>query len=174
LYQERPLLYPSDGPGINDKEEWFPAAFDYLNVDLGVEFVELVDIWVKLERSFHWRYGKDPLPSAGRPKVLSDWIKSGRYKAKHGGNGPKLKGVVLDVFSGAFDKWWQSLKPKGDDWTSLNRPGPNGWLSLLAGLKWWGLALEEEQSDAKKRWLEVVSDHSVVLNALLKYREQNF
>ncbi|THU94029.1 hypothetical protein K435DRAFT_669150, partial [Dendrothele bispora CBS 962.96] len=151
---------------------WFPAAFKYLNVDLGVEFIELLRRWVEFERFFGWSYTREGLASSNRPQELSNWIKSGRYKAKYGGSGPKLTGIARKQFSSALDVWWHSLKPKGDNWTLLNHHGPNGWLSLLVGLKWWGLAMENEELEAKKEWLDIVLDMSMILDALLQYQKQ--
>lgn len=79
-------------------------------------------------------------------------------------------------------KWWASLQPSwrdlgagnrlsqisvmGDDWKSLNVPGKNGWLSIMACLKWWGVYAAEKE---KAQWVEVVEDVLMMLNGLIAH-----
>ncbi|KIJ14163.1 hypothetical protein PAXINDRAFT_79801 [Paxillus involutus ATCC 200175] len=61
----------------------------------------------------------------------------------------------LNKFCAEFWAWWSTLQPKwrvlplqpgtlhtihevAGDWTTLDKPGLNGFLSILAALKWWG------------------------------------
>lgn len=57
----------------------------------------------------------------------------------------------LDVFKTRWWAWWKELQPserdvggelkridEGLDWTTLAKPGDNGFLLVLYGLVWWG------------------------------------
>jgi hypothetical protein len=106
---------------------------------------------------------------------VSDWIRVGCSRTK------KIP-VVLDV---EWSAWWDSLQPGwrrhdrdgkwmagGDavyggnkEWGFLDRPGPNGCLSVVASLYFWGVC-EEQPAAAKKQWIKAVEDVAWMLEGL--------
>lgn len=91
----------------------------------------------------------------------------------------------IDDFGIAVAKWWYNLQPKfrqgegynilqsyvsptptPDPWSSLRRGGPNGMLSLLTMLAWWGRAVDgttQWQEDTRALWAKTVGDVTEVL-----------
>ncbi len=80
--------------------------------------------------------------------------------------------------------WWRSLQPAwrrpgnsgpmeqrkyGNDWTSMNVSGPNGWLGIAATLFWWGKAAVAMEAAAKEKWIEAVCDSVWMLKGLLEF-----
>ncbi|KAJ3752594.1 hypothetical protein EV360DRAFT_29681, partial [Lentinula raphanica] len=132
---------------------WLPAAFDYVNVDLGPKFKAVVTAWISLERTSHWltdRYER--LPSVARPRLLAKWVDNKRYLKE--GNEPDIAQECGDQFGEEVKNWWIALQPErkrsgvtadfdaGQDWKSLNKYGLNGWFGIIVCLKWWGMNLQ--------------------------------
>ncbi len=169
---------------------WFIPAFRYLNVDLGKNYIALVKQWVVLERANTWKNPRSGLMTHGRPKVVTTWLQNTRYERK--GSEPKLTGESLIAFTIHFWSWWVNLQPTwrlvteesqlksvdnfGDDWESLDKCGRNGWLLLIASLKWWGEALDSESGDKRQqlhnKWTRVLEDISMMLGGLIEYRSK--
>ncbi|KAJ3717019.1 hypothetical protein C8R42DRAFT_587661, partial [Lentinula raphanica] len=167
---------------------WFKEAFEFLNIDLGSPFATLVDRWSDFERINGWKSSKHALSSVNRPEEVSKWIRYGRYA--------RIKIVIspsqIDGFAARMQLWWVQLQPEwrklendlrlvpvehfGDDWKSLDIHGINGWLSLLAGLRWWGESLAQEksleQNGGDHDWLELLEDMSRMLLGLIKYKRK--
>ncbi|KAJ7790285.1 hypothetical protein B0H14DRAFT_2292083, partial [Mycena olivaceomarginata] len=93
----------------------------------------------------------------GRPEEIQVWI---RYARK---GTPKIKS--MEKFAKEWEGWWMALNPewrindgalvkevKGS-WEPLRKPGANGFLGLLAGLKWW-----REKLGATKKWVAALED----------------
>ncbi|KAJ7020768.1 hypothetical protein C8F04DRAFT_907597, partial [Mycena alexandri] len=89
-----------------------------------------------------------------RPQAVSKWIGVGRTRTN------KIPDVADTArYGDEWYAWWDSLQPKwrtrdrtgnwkmggdteygGDEeWGYLDRPGPNGCLSVVAGLYFWGV-----------------------------------
>ncbi|KAJ7638043.1 hypothetical protein DFH06DRAFT_922956, partial [Mycena polygramma] len=71
--------------------------------------------------------------------------------------------------------WWGFMQPKwrrrttdgkwknggetqyggNEEWGVLDRPGPNGCLSVVASLYFWGVCADQP-ADVRQRWLEAV------------------
>ncbi|KAJ3816626.1 hypothetical protein F5880DRAFT_1453592, partial [Lentinula raphanica] len=135
--------------------QWFKDAFEFLDVDLGVSYTSLVELYIEFERVSGWHTSRIGLPKLNRPNELNDWISYGRYSKKKIVIAPEM----VEDFKARFMGWWISLQPKWrrvaggnglslasdsvdlDDWKSLDYSGKNGWLSLLAGIRWWGEGL---------------------------------
>ncbi|KAJ3749304.1 hypothetical protein DFH05DRAFT_1371414, partial [Lentinula detonsa] len=165
---------------------WFKDAFDFLNIDLGSPFAMLVDCWSNFESLNGWKTGKHAISSMNRPKEVTKWIQCRRYARITITIAP----AQLDGFAERMWLWWVHLQPEwrklgkdlrpapvehfGDDWKSLDIYGINGWLSLLAGLKWWGesLAMEKnvKQNGKDHNWLELIEDMSKMLLGLTMYK----
>ncbi|KAJ6489313.1 hypothetical protein C8R47DRAFT_952517, partial [Mycena vitilis] len=141
--------------------------------DLGCHFTSLLAALVDLETAF----GFDEetyicLPADFRPDAVNKWIKGGRTT--------KTKKIPLvkkpAKYADQWYQWWDFLQPQwrrcgpdgnwaagGDatygganEWDALDAPGPNGCLSLVAGLYFWGAV--EQPPDVRQRWLVAVQD----------------
>ncbi|KAF8205186.1 hypothetical protein K438DRAFT_1529246, partial [Mycena galopus ATCC 62051] len=124
----------------------------------GDEWARLVDLWWKLEESAGFESSTKMLPTAGRPKQVSEWVKNACKGI------PK---VEIEIFAAQWWTWWTAINPswrhvidgkpvmEGEgSWASLKCPGQNGLLNVLACLKWWGAALNGESAE----WLEAMRD----------------
>ncbi len=165
---------------------WFTDAFECLTaVNLGEDYIALVEKWTALERTNRWATSRLGLTKAGRPTKLSKWIRNSRKQTSE----PDLSGDLIKFTNSVWD-WWLRLQPSwrcattkdqlkpielfGDDWQTLNVCGKNGWLCLLVTLKWWGTALLHQSGDEREGlqddWLRAVHDISMMLDGLLRYR----
>ncbi|KAJ3709688.1 hypothetical protein C8R42DRAFT_584982, partial [Lentinula raphanica] len=166
---------------------WFADAFSYLNIDLGPQWREVVTTWVEFERVFGW--AKTPshhpraFPALLRPKELSHWIGNCRYERK--GSEPVFDDLSFVEFIDKFWNWWASIQPEwrgldmgsrpapvscyGSDWKTLNIHGKNGWLSVLACLKWWGVYIGNDGGERRQEWLKAVRDVHVMLTGLVDH-----
>jgi hypothetical protein len=167
----------------------------YLEVsarDLGGSYNSLLAIWRDLERAFEWEKsgGKAPwnAKSANRPATLEKWVKAGRTRGDIGkGVGPNIGAVA--VFGAAWWRWWAKvqlswrvedrgrperflresyLEATTEKWSVMRHPGPNGALSFVATLYWWGMAVEEEgEREDRESWAEAVRDVKWMFAGLL-------
>lgn len=106
----------------------------------------------------------------GRPEELQTWIKYARKKK------PAIED--LDKFVVEWKGWWMGLNPKwrvqGDvllkevkgPVESLRKPGANGFLSVLTGLKWWW-----EGKGATEEWIATFEDVTWAMSAVLGKRQ---
>ncbi|KAJ7869810.1 hypothetical protein B0H13DRAFT_1635086 [Mycena leptocephala] len=149
--------------------------------DLGCHYTSLLAALVKLETTFGFKEDTySTLPSEHRPLQVHDWIRSGRTRAK---KIPK----VLDVekYADEWQRWWDSLQPEwrrrgpdkkwraggdatyggNEEWGVLDRPGPNGCLSVMGSLYFWGVC-EDQSTGVKECWLDAVQDVVWMLEGL--------
>ncbi|KAJ7154640.1 hypothetical protein C8R46DRAFT_911249, partial [Mycena filopes] len=107
-----------------------------------------------------------------RPEQVHKWIKSGR--AARSTKIPQI--TNLTKYAREWGQWWDSLQPewrqrngdgtwavggdttygRDDEWGHLDTPGPNGCLSIVAGLFLWGAAQQSDES--KAAWMAAVQD----------------
>ncbi|KAJ7035486.1 hypothetical protein C8F04DRAFT_955038 [Mycena alexandri] len=150
------------------------------SVDLGCHFTALLAAFVKAETAFGFdetTYGK--LAVDHRPEEVNKWIKRGR--AGRSTVILTIKNVVK--FAKEWGQWWDFLQPtwrerregiwlaggdaaygRDDAWGLLDTPGPNGCLSLIAGLFMWGVAQQDDES--KGQWMAAVQDVSWMMEGL--------
>ncbi|KAJ7768830.1 hypothetical protein B0H16DRAFT_1307572, partial [Mycena metata] len=164
-----------------DAPKWLRENVDWMaSVDLGCHFTALLAAFVRAETAFGFddtTYGK--LAVDHRPEEVNKWIKWGR--AGRSANIPTIKNVRK--FAQDWGQWWEFLQPewrerqegnwlaggdaaygRDDAWGLLDTPGPNGCLSLIAGLFMWGAA---QQDDALKgQWMAAVQDVSWMMEGL--------
>ncbi|KAJ3965042.1 hypothetical protein EV361DRAFT_811323 [Lentinula raphanica] len=168
------LSYPEDALQSKNASAWFPEAFKYVNVDLSDQYLAFVQDYIAFEGAKNWSSSPKGLPARDRPKELTRWIAGCRYE--RAGSEPKLKKEDLECFSQVFMAWWTSLKSsslekvsgKGKKPSSLNISGKNGWLSVVACIKWWGMALgEDREGPAGGDWRRAISDVHLTLKNLL-------
>ncbi len=139
--------------------------------NLGSEWDLLCSNWLKFEEDFQFQ-GTGKLGCQRRPWVITGWIQRARS--------PTYRPDIDDVngFEADFHVWWQSLQPEWrrvdtakkskqpeGDWDCIRQSGPNGLLSVVAALFFWGGAVQN--TSARTAWLEALTDVSYVLEQLL-------
>ncbi|KAJ7019716.1 hypothetical protein C8F04DRAFT_875880, partial [Mycena alexandri] len=101
-----------------------------------------------------------------RPDEVHTWVSRARNTI------PAI--TNLESFIKAFKSWWVDINPPwrktslpmvknaGGPWTSMDIPGPNGFLNVLMCLKWWRGAMDEESEE----WKEALEDVKWVLESM--------
>lgn len=161
--------------GTENAPEWVTDALKFLqSVALGLEWDALLASWFAFEQGSGFE-GSVRLGTRSRPRVVGEWIKYARTDTfRH-----EIKNV--SSFANEFNTWWASLQPAwrtddasrvlrrdDGDWECLRRPGLNGLLSILAGLFFWGCAVQKSTATARSAWLDAVDDVSYSIAQLLK------
>ncbi|KAJ7168774.1 hypothetical protein C8R46DRAFT_897828, partial [Mycena filopes] len=156
--------------------------------NLGVHFRALMQTLIRLEERFGF---DEPPPLRGlgkelRPLEVTTWINAGR--------GTRSKNVydagIRDVgdYGTRWRAWWDSLQPEwrkkdkhgarkvyseydeGMDWDTLASRGPNGTLSVVASLYFWGSACEgaavASTPEDKQLWEAAVHDVTWMLEGV--------
>ncbi|KAJ7036477.1 hypothetical protein C8F04DRAFT_953941 [Mycena alexandri] len=137
----------------------------------GKEWDQLVVNWCKLERAYGLKNSTTPLPAAGRPQAIGDWVKGGRSTTRK----PK---IVLEDHIASWIAWWDGMAPdwrirdaegnllreREGAWGRLVRPGGNGMLTALICLVWW----LEGEGKTTERWLAAVRDANWVVEGLVR------
>ncbi|KAJ6490425.1 hypothetical protein C8R47DRAFT_977341, partial [Mycena vitilis] len=102
----------------------------------------------------------------GRPSEIQTWIKYARATR------PEIKNSVQ--FIEKWQGWWKSINPswrlqdgvlvkKSEGaWDVMRKPGSNGFLGVLACLKWW-----REEKGSTSEWADALADVTWVLRTLL-------
>jgi hypothetical protein len=184
LLQEAPPPSPLDGIDTSTWPAWFKNGFMPLQeVKLGREWEGLLLKYINIEARAKFvseRGAMHAFSSAKRPAEVEWWIARAR----------KPKPVIKDIakFKDNFWSWWKGLQPKwrevgnvdgpltsghrcfegpGDgDWVDLNKPGQNGFLTVVSLLCWWGHALCNG-NHGMTEWRAAVDDVDWVLSKML-------
>ncbi|KAF8834543.1 hypothetical protein BDN67DRAFT_985248 [Paxillus ammoniavirescens] len=175
---------PQASVSLDISPEWFRTAYGYLNaIVLPEKFKGLLATFFRLERSSGFASDKGAayaLSSKGRLDVIHWWI-----SCTHNGCPPICD---LDKFSGQFWAWWCALQPTwqdltvpihgyalvklhniSGDWTTLDKPGLNGFYSILAAISWWGAELSDQASNWQLAlWDAVVDDVHWTMEQIIK------
>ncbi|KAJ7695516.1 hypothetical protein B0H16DRAFT_1351008 [Mycena metata] len=166
---------PAEAPSwLHKNVEWMQS------VDLGVHFSALLGALVKAETAFGFdeeTYGY--LSTDHRPDQVQQWIKRGRAPKAQSFDKLKIKNV--GKFAKEWGAWWDLLQPAwrrrdslvaggdavygaDDEWDRLDTPGPNGCLSVVAGLFLWGLS--DNSEELRNMWRTAVQDVAWMLEGL--------
>lgn len=103
-----------------------------------------------------------------RPSEIAVWMKNGRHWKEV---------VIADIekFRQRWWAWWHSLQPESrvcdditlipaspdSDWSSLSKPGRNGFLLIMVSLMWWG-----KGSNQDGPWIHAVAEVTAVIACL--------
>ncbi|KAJ6450232.1 hypothetical protein C8R47DRAFT_1230344 [Mycena vitilis] len=132
---------------------WLEKNVTWLMQDeLGCHYRALLVALVALEAKFGFDEANNGALSAKkRPTQVTAWVNRGRDRMKYP---PSVSDV--DAYGLEWAAWWDSLQPvwreRGGDgywavggswggpdkWDPLEAPGPNGCISVVAGLFFWG------------------------------------
>jgi hypothetical protein len=133
--------------------DWFRLGFrEVTGEELGPTFNQILLRFIEIESAAGFTDKKKGFPSSGRPCELGKWIGGGRWRR----SAPPITNI--GNFEKTWWKWWAGLQPEwregresgnlvrgiyGDKWDDMTVPGPNGWLSIIACLYWWGCATRQ-------------------------------
>ncbi|KAJ2924243.1 hypothetical protein H1R20_g12850, partial [Candolleomyces eurysporus] len=151
------ILPPRPPPGaIGEPEEpsWFAPTYKYLkNSSLGQEWDSLVEKWAGYEQMKGWKSGKG-LPAKGRPEEWSQWTSKARHGARNYKSTPNVEDPnELGIYIG---KWVATFND-----ADFGRTGPNGVVSLLTMMVWWGIPALTPSSwndDSRPQWRILLQD----------------
>lgn len=138
--------------------------------------------------------GKGSLPVHGRPEEWSKWTAK-TWRGVRPYDKPPTIDDPADI-GVAIVKWWTLMQPTfrvpdeglplpvysspnedGDPWSPLRKSGPNGFISLLMLMAWWGHAASTEQSEWQDNslplWEGLLTDIDRVLEEMIKTSEQS-
>ena len=62
-----------------------------------------------------------------------------------------------------------TLRTTAGEWTNMDKPGSNGFLSILAALNWWGAQIKVDGAQSEL-WHAAVADVSWVIEQLIEAR----
>ncbi|KAJ7123326.1 hypothetical protein C8R46DRAFT_928270, partial [Mycena filopes] len=166
-----PLVFGADVP------DWLRGALGVLcRRDLGIHFNALMQALIRVEE----RVGFEDDPPRNRlaklrPTEVSAWIGSGRGMRSKNPYDAGVKSAA--AYRKKWDLWWSSLQPEwrkqqrgrwvamdyddGLDWGELASHGPNGGLSIVAAVYFWGVAcVDKAETTAadKEKWEMAVHD----------------
>ncbi|RXW15578.1 hypothetical protein EST38_g10271 [Candolleomyces aberdarensis] len=167
-----------------DSKIWFDEASSWLKGrGLGSLFDEVVESWEKLEETM--AYGlvaKGSIPMANlRPAEWRNWTSKGRMGRRLYEQVPIIAPAGAAEFGLTVLKWWCAIQPafrqnaqgpiplptyatpgsSDDVWAPLRKGGPNGLVSVVTLLSWWGLAAQtvpEFEKDSRSEWKAMVVD----------------
>ncbi|KAK7014447.1 SERTA domain-containing protein 3 [Paramarasmius palmivorus] len=144
------------------------------------EWAQSIKTWIELERVYGFVTSRQTLPTELRPDVVTFWTKQARKMST------PPPDVMVAGFNGKVITWWSSMMPSwrtkdangqwvqsGEgDWGILRCPGLNGFLSVLACLRWW--LIQEgatSVSMASAAWRATFEDVCWVMEELRKSEE---
>ncbi|KAJ6619640.1 hypothetical protein B0H10DRAFT_1710662, partial [Mycena sp. CBHHK59/15] len=155
---------------------WFKVLYAEVSLkNLGGSFNSLLALFVEIERAYKWEKSKGKgLGATNRPAQVGAWVTAGRGTRR----GPRYP--LVAVYDAAWWQWWGDLQPQWrvadggkprrfsrevclgvakEHWVTLRHPGPNGVLSLVASLYWWGAKVAVAgKTEDKESWAEAVQD----------------
>ena len=166
--------------------ECFRTAFNYLQQpNLGQVFCDLLELYFRLEESSGFANKKGTahaLSSKHRPDAVHWWISHARTSR------PPVRDV--NMFAKEFWTWWCALQPAwrklsipsstqlaftpctiAGEWTIMDKPGANGFLSVLAALNWWGAQIKVDGAESYL-WHAAVADVRWVIEQLIEARSR--
>ncbi|KAJ2921352.1 hypothetical protein H1R20_g15743, partial [Candolleomyces eurysporus] len=175
---------PVEKKSMEESLLWFHEAGGWFKGrGLGPLFDEVVASWEKLEETLSYGISaKGSLPMAGlRPTEWRSWTSKGRMGRRVYEQVPVIDPSDAAEFGLTVLKWWSAMQPAfrqntqglmplpayatpgstSDQWSSLRKGGPNGIVSVVTLLAWWGLAAKEVPEfakDSRSEWKAMALD----------------
>lgn len=154
---------------------WVTNALTLFNsANLGAEWQALISAWLEFEKVSDYEEIQR-LRCRRRPHAVGEWIQNARTVTYR----PKIKNI--SKFATEFAAWWKNIQPtwrmenvnsqtpqEEGNWDEIRRPGLNGLLSVIAGLFFWGNAIQTPPRAAAARatWLKALNDVAYVVERL--------
>ncbi|KAF8062348.1 hypothetical protein FPV67DRAFT_1508149 [Lyophyllum atratum] len=165
-----------------ERPTWAVAAEAHLLTrDLGNEWAKCVGAWVRFEDAMG-SHAKGALPSTKtRPEEWAKWVAKGRGGVRAYASTPAIQDPL--EFGYAVMAWWKSMQPAFrqttevlpkpiydspeldvssiEDWAALRKGGPNGMVSVMTMLVWWGQCMNsgsQWQDTSEPHWRACVND----------------
>ncbi|KAK0436993.1 hypothetical protein EV421DRAFT_1739211 [Armillaria borealis] len=190
--RRKPTLSPADAACLEDEKwpPWFKKARDALQSpllsSLGDGWDDIMWFWTLIEGRQEFKTSRNSIgPQAAelRPAEVGDWLKRGRNVEYV----PELGRKDVKVLGESWWAWWKALQPEwrdisgvegcleGDhqtgnsDWDCLWHLGANGLMTVLIGLKWWGLLITKHYGMGSMRmrnWEAAVEDILWVMTSM--------
>ncbi|KAJ7457523.1 hypothetical protein B0H11DRAFT_1723526 [Mycena galericulata] len=147
-------------------KEWAVKARAFLeDADRGAQWKALVGLWWAREASKGFASPTKSHPAKKRPQEVKDWIQRARRYTPEIADAEAFGEVWWDWWTDISPKWRTTTTPMGrngpGDWDCLDYAGQNGFLNILACLKWWF-----DKDAASRRWGEAVDDVTWVLRQM--------
>ncbi|KAJ7226559.1 hypothetical protein C8J57DRAFT_1093137, partial [Mycena rebaudengoi] len=149
----------------------------------GAEYNTLLAVWTQIEKACKFESPALKLSAKGRPEQVKLWIQSAQ--GKQGQANPVVDNVVK--YAEVWWGWWKTLQPDWRtsrldgcwlcelpyrrDWEPLMHWGPNGTLSVVMSLYFWGCAVQDD-AVMREKWEDAVEDVAWILEGLALFHEQ--
>ncbi|KDR66329.1 hypothetical protein GALMADRAFT_232569 [Galerina marginata CBS 339.88] len=143
-------------------------------MSLGSRWDRLIDLWLRFESS-HSFNGSSKLSTTARPSLIGEWVRRARSPTY-------CPPIDANEFDKEFWAWWAILQPDWRRitprtamrmtlgcWDALDKPGTNGWPSVVAALFFWGRAVRQGNLSTSS-WKLAVDDATWVLDQLCGQR----
>ncbi|RXW17716.1 hypothetical protein EST38_g8139 [Candolleomyces aberdarensis] len=146
--------------GRSHRARFAPASGHMKEMELGEEFNAIREKWEELEKLLDYgKLSKGTLPNAvGHPSKWKSWISRTRNGQRDYTHAPSISLSDTPEFGLAIIKYWHSIQPAfrqnpngiwplpiysspdagSDPWELLRKGGPNGLVSIVTMLAWWG------------------------------------
>ncbi|KAH7903436.1 hypothetical protein BJ138DRAFT_1020632, partial [Hygrophoropsis aurantiaca] len=168
------------------RPEWFEKALAYLvdtslpEPSLPEQYTSLTAKYLEFEASSQFAGSGSALSTKNRPQEVGWWIARKRLARP---------AINLKTFAPGWWAWWVSLQPdwrqihaptrqkqfhcdrNDGDWTTLDQPGQNGILSVIACLKWWASA-GDGKGATTGHWQDAVEDVLWVMDCIISSRKR--
>ena len=143
------MLLPLLGPSVpQDAPAWVKSAVKMLeSEDWGATWKSAVHAWYRYESEKHAFEGNLRLGCTHQPPITARWIQLARPEAM---THEKAGTITTKNINVQFWKWWANLQPEwrvishettsrkvAGGWAALDKPGVNGFLSVVATLFLW-------------------------------------
>ncbi|KAJ7642310.1 hypothetical protein DFH06DRAFT_1137331 [Mycena polygramma] len=150
------------------------ARATLLDSDFSTEqgWIDAIVAWWAFEASTKFVSPVRGFAADGRPSEIQTWIKYARATR------PEIKNSTQ--FVEKWQGWWKSINPSWrlqdgvlvkeseGSWDVMRKPGSNGFLGVLACLKWW-----REEKGSTSEWADALADVTWVLRTLLTSSDES-
>ncbi|KAF8151296.1 hypothetical protein B0H34DRAFT_709440 [Crassisporium funariophilum] len=176
-----------------ERPAWLLAAEAHLTTrDLGDAWAQCVKGWSKFEGAMGAN-AKGSLPSTkSRPDEWTKWVAKSRQGVRAYDTTPPIEDPL--EFGYAVMAWWKAMQPafrdssdmlpkavydspeseslNVDEWAALRKGGPNGMVSVMTLLVWWGQRMKigpgsQWQETSEPHWRACIEDVHCCLEKMM-------